>query len=178
VTDGPFANTTLHITQYSNTDSFCLWRSFGTNIFQGASSPNIAECFNTTTYEEAYDCYQQNPHTAGHGGVGGAMLDVVGSPQEPLFFLHHSNLDRLWWLWQEAEPETRTYAIGGRNVPTDEYLAQNNFTYPGPEFLDYDGDDGNITTLDHVLWMADLIPNATVADVMDLRGSLICAEYV
>lgn len=63
-------------------------------------------------------------------------------------------------------------------MPTDSYLEQNNFTTPGPEFLDYDGDAGNVTTLNHTLWMVGLIANATVGDVMDLRGDLICAEYV
>lgn len=49
---------------------------------------------------------------------------------------------------------------------------------PGTEYLDYDGDDGNVTTLNHVLWMVGIAENVTVAEVMDVRGDVVCAEYV
>lgn len=97
---------------------------------------------------------------------------------DPLFFLHHTNLDRLWWEWQSANLTARLTDMGGRNVPLQTYLDQNDFEYPSAALLDYDGDDGNVTTLNHTLWMAGVIPNATIADVMDLGGDLICAEYV
>lgn len=38
-----------------------------------------------------------------HGGVhiwvGGTMSDASVSPADPVFWLHHANLDRLWWQW-------------------------------------------------------------------------------
>ena len=48
----------------------------------------------------------------------------------------------------------------------------------GPEFTDYFGDNGNITTLNHNLYMTELYPNVTIADVMDLHGDVICSEYI
>ncbi|KAK4197896.1 putative tyrosinase [Triangularia verruculosa] len=36
---------------------------------------------------------------------------------------------------------------------------------------------GNVTTLGHVLHMHGLIPDATIGDVMDTRGELLCFEY-
>ena len=113
-------------------------RSFSTQTFQGATQDHIDACFNSTTYEEAWQCYISSPHTAGHGGVGGTMLDVVGSPNDPLFFLHHTNLDRLWWVWQQANLTARLNDISGRNVPTQSYLDQNSFETPGADILDYD----------------------------------------
>lgn len=102
----------------------------------------------------------------------------AASPGDPLFFLHHTNLDRLWWNWQQASPENRTNDIGEiENVPIYSYLLQNNFVFPD-NLLPYANDNGNITTLNHTLWMAGLVPNVTIADVMDLGGDLICAEYV
>lgn len=92
--------------------------------------------------------------------------------------LHHTNLDRLWWLWQSVNLPSRLTDMTGRNIPLLTYLEQNDFTYPGADILDYDGDPGNVTTLNHNLWMVGLIPNATIADVMDLGGETICAEYV
>ena len=106
------------------------------------------------------------------------MLDVVGSPGDPLFYLHHTNLDRLWWEWQQADLPNRLTDMTGRNVPLPSYLSGNNFTFPSAAILDYDGDPGNVTTLNHTLWMVGIIPKATVGDVMDLGGDLICAEYV
>lgn len=40
------------------------------------------------------------------------------------------------------------------------------------------GDPGYVTTLNHVLYMGGIVPNVTIADVMDIRGSgLLCYEY-
>lgn len=27
------------------------------------------------------------------------------SPNDPVFFLHHCNVDRLWWQWQQNHPD-------------------------------------------------------------------------
>ncbi|KAH8734384.1 amino acid transporter [Ilyonectria robusta] len=178
VTDGPFVNLTLHMNSSGTSEDYCLTRSFNSNGFQSGVQANLDECFNMTTYEDAFDCYQVNPHTAGHSAVGGTMLDVVGSPGEPLFFLHHSNLDRLWWQWQQANLTTRLTEMGGRNVPLASYLEQNGMESPSSSVLDYDGDEGNVTTLNHNLWMVGIMPNATIREVMDLGGDLVCAEYV
>lgn len=100
------------------------------------------------------------------------------SPGDPLFFLHHTNLDRLWWSWQKANLSSRLTDMSGRNTPTESDLESNEWVFPSASMLDYDGDPGNVTTLNHVLWMAGLLPNVTIADVMDPRGDVICAEYI
>ncbi|KAJ4287542.1 hypothetical protein N0V90_012245 [Kalmusia sp. IMI 367209] len=41
-----------------------------------------------------------------------------------------------------------------------------------------DGDPGEVTTLGHVLTLFGLVPNVTIADVMDVQGGLLCYEYV
>lgn len=106
------------------------------------------------------------------------MINVATSPGDPIFFLHHAYIDRVWWQWQQANLTSRLTDISGRNVPTDEMLASGNLSYPSAAILDYDGDSGNVTTLNHTLWMVDLIANATAGDVMDLGSSTSCAEYV
>jgi tyrosinase len=38
-------------------------------------------------------------HTAGHVKVGGDAADFFSSTNDPVFFLHHAMLDRVWWMW-------------------------------------------------------------------------------
>lgn len=185
IDDGPFANLTIHLSYNFTSLEFyaedrCVFRSFNETFFRLGSQANIDECFASDDATVALTCYAGNPHGSGHGGVGGTMLNVAGSIGDPLFFLHHTNLDRLWWEWQLVDPDTRTYAIGPlRNQPTESFRERfGHLPAPGPEFLDYSGDNGNVTTLNHVLWLAGLAPNVTLADVMDLSNNLNCAEYV
>lgn len=53
----------------------------------------------------AYDLSQPEPelHNRVHVWVGGSM-GPMSSPNDPIFFLHHCNVDRLWAQWQAANP--------------------------------------------------------------------------
>ena len=42
-------------------------------------------------------------HNAVHVWVGGDML-LSTSPNDPVFFLHHCNVDRVWAAWQRRYP--------------------------------------------------------------------------
>jgi tyrosinase len=53
-------------------------------------------------------------HGGGHLSVGGdlgVMGDVYASPGDPLFYLHHANMDRLWWQWQQACKISRLFYL-------------------------------------------------------------------
>ena len=41
-------------------------------------------------------------HGSVHIWVGGTMSDASVSPADPVFWLHHANLDRLWWAWYNS----------------------------------------------------------------------------
>ncbi len=41
-------------------------------------------------------------HGSLHIWVGGTMSDASISPADPVFWLHHANLDRLWWVWYNS----------------------------------------------------------------------------
>jgi tyrosinase len=43
-------------------------------------------------------------HNSGHMWVGGSMM-AMSSPNDPVFWLHHCNIDRLWAQWQRNHPE-------------------------------------------------------------------------
>ncbi|GLA18147.1 hypothetical protein AnigIFM62618_005302 [Aspergillus niger] len=176
VSDGPFSNLTLHLTQFSNDANYCLSRNLNQTAFQDGDQANLDACFSTNNYSDAWPCWSTLPHGAAHLGVNGVMYDAVASPGDPLFYLHHTYLDHLWWQWQKKDLPARLFDMGGRNVPTSELLAMANWTFPSASILNYDGDPSNTTTLNHNLWMLGIVPNATVAEVMDLGGHLICAE--
>lgn len=89
VDDGPFANLTLRFAEswgVINTTEYCLARDFGNEGFQGANSTHVAACMATQNFTAADECFRSNPHTAGHAGVGGTMLDAVCPFSRFLFF--------------------------------------------------------------------------------------------
>ncbi|RPA84604.1 Di-copper centre-containing protein [Ascobolus immersus RN42] len=52
-------------------------------------------------------------HAAGHFTMGGDPGgDFFASPGEPVFWVHHGQVDRVWWMWQMADPR-RINTIAG-----------------------------------------------------------------
>jgi tyrosinase len=39
-------------------------------------------------------------HNTVHGWVGGTMNDITVSPSDPIFWMHHGEIDRIWSAWQ------------------------------------------------------------------------------
>jgi tyrosinase len=44
------------------------------------------------------------PHGSMHGAVGGFMGGFDTAGLDPLFWLHHANIDRLWEVWRRRDP--------------------------------------------------------------------------
>jgi Common central domain of tyrosinase/Polyphenol oxidase middle domain len=61
------------------------------------------------------------PHNVVHCLIGGWMCDTRYSAHDPIFFLHHANIDRLWnhWLAQG----------GGRQDPTSDQVWMNTIMF-------------------------------------------------
>ena len=112
-------------------------------------------------------------HDGGHYGVGGEMSNFYSSPGgnirqcyslcslttyflDPLFYLHHANLDRVWRMWQTMLPD-RLYEISGRSTID-------------PPFVD--------VTLDYPLDMGTLADTIPIRDVMDIWSAPNCYTYV
>lgn len=120
-------------------------------------------------------------HGGGHYGVGGTlgvMGDLYNSPAgttvvifcgslpefkgfaDPVFYMHHANLDRVWWSWQSKNLSARLVDISG---PIN--------------LLDYTNTLGGNVTLDFPLSVGVNAKNVTIRDVMDIRGDVLCYEY-
>jgi tyrosinase len=41
-------------------------------------------------------------HGMVHVWVGGTMSMIPTAPADPIFWMHHCNIDRLWWQWQQG----------------------------------------------------------------------------
>lgn len=46
-------------------------------------------------------------HNRPHAWIDGTMGDPNVAPADPIFFLHHAMIDRIWRRWQQAHPSAR-----------------------------------------------------------------------
>jgi tyrosinase len=49
---------------------------------------------------------EQNPHNTVHVDIGGLMGDPATAAQDPIFWVHHCNIDRIWEVWIKNGPHT------------------------------------------------------------------------
>jgi tyrosinase len=86
-------------------------------------------------------------HNLVHRWVGGNMLDM-SSPNDPVFWLHHCNLDRLWATWQFAHPAIAGY-LPGAGGPVGHNLNDVMIFHAPGEPSPWDGDFHPLDVLDH-----------------------------
>lgn len=101
----------------------------GTTEFGGGIT-GVAQFSNDTGQLE------NQPHNVIHNAVGGTqgpMRDPQAAAQDPIFWLHHANIDRLWWLW----------TAGQHPSPTDTRWTAEKF-----EFFDEHGQQVSMTPSD------------------------------
>ncbi|HEY9753882.1 MAG TPA: tyrosinase family protein [Oculatellaceae cyanobacterium] len=70
------------------------------------------------SYRNQLEGWVPNPpglglHNLTHVWVGGAMQTVPTAPNDPVFFLHHCNTDRLWAQWQATYPKASYVPTAG-----------------------------------------------------------------
>lgn len=53
---------------------------------------------------------EATPHNDVHVAIGGLMGDPGTAAADPIFWLHHANIDRLWWTWDEDGHDNPTEA--------------------------------------------------------------------
>ncbi|KAI9337585.1 hypothetical protein BDR26DRAFT_863918 [Obelidium mucronatum] len=115
-----------------------------------------------TTYRTINDGDSTNFHAGGHITLGGSC-DVGNfhwSPRDPLFFLHHAYVDKVFWRWQNLCPQYR-YSYEGNLA--DGFNADN------PE-----GGSSRVASLYIPL---DSWSNLTPVDVLDTNNDELCYTY-
>jgi tyrosinase len=51
-------------------------------------------------------------HNLVHDWFNGTMTQVPISPADPMFWMHHAEIDRIWWLWQQSHPTQNPHVSG------------------------------------------------------------------
>lgn len=147
VLNGPFRDWRALI--YNNTNrtyvsrtTAGLIRRLGRDPSGSSTFPNqaqVTDALNQTQYDVPPYAYDTNGfrgrmegwasgprmHNLVHRWVGGDMLAGT-APNDPVFWLHHCNVDRLWWAWQTKTSPLRPYApispAGGLGQRSDDQL--------------------------------------------------------
>lgn len=130
----PTMDTALKIPSNPSRDGYgdntrCLRRDVNNNFVNNSLSPaNLASHITSNSAIGKFQDTLQNDtpsmsaiHSSGHFSIwGDPGGDVYVSPGEPTFWLHHGQLDRHWWMWQnylDAQLKTRTSMYEGKQKP-------------------------------------------------------------
>ncbi|GAW20959.1 hypothetical protein ANO14919_104720 [Xylariales sp. No.14919] len=81
-------------------------------------------------------------------------LDTEVAPNDPIFWLHHVQLDRLWWLWQREAPQQRLH-----------------------DYKQHASEPPRQTSLGDMLHYGGLAEGVKVGQVMETENSLLCYKY-
>ncbi|KFY07699.1 hypothetical protein V492_06902 [Pseudogymnoascus sp. VKM F-4246] len=99
-------------------------------------------------------------HAGGHYTIGGDPGgDFFVSPGDPMFWLHHGQIDRTWWIWQNQDLKNRQNAIAGSI-----------YLFNDPPLP--------LGTLNDWMDMGACGKSATIGDVMDTQGEFMCYIYL
>ncbi|KAL4930454.1 tyrosinase family protein [Aspergillus undulatus] len=183
VTNGPFANMTLNLPDLSlagdstfppgafNYTPHCFTRNFNSYMSRAfTAQPDVDRLLNSPTITDLqanmdfsawpvlHEAEIMGPHGAAHLSLGRTMDDFWTAPQDPSFFLHHAQVDRVWALWQKGGPESRRWALNGTSTI-------------------HNAPDSPEVSLDTQLTWGMLGDGKTLREVMSTEAYHLCYEY-
>jgi len=89
------------------------------------------------------------------------------SPNDPIFFMHHAMVDKVWFDWQHKHPSNFWSFEGGSVQALDNLTVYNEYPNGAPPAL----------TLDTLIPSDGMFLPATIRDVMDTTGGYLCYVY-
>ncbi|MCJ1352127.1 MAG: hypothetical protein MMC33_002111 [Icmadophila ericetorum] len=126
-------------------------------------------------------------HAGGHGYVGDDMGDLFSSPNDPVFYMHHAMLDRVWTIWQSVDPATRIFALDGTETFFNCMVPHFTFLLTLQEFLfslilwstiQIDPPSANVTLDDPIHFGAvNGFRQIPITDVMSSTAGPFCYMY-
>ncbi|KAI1764646.1 Di-copper centre-containing protein [Hypoxylon sp. FL1150] len=193
VTEGPFSDlvvnlgptsmsTATNVTKNPRADGTglnprCLRRDVNRNAAMGATADRAYDLITGNDEMDGFynqllgtpppqnDPYPWGIHTAGHYiaavDPGG---DAMTSPGDPLFYFHHTALDRLWWIWQMQDAENRLNVIPSGSMPMPP-MKQKRVPVPEDTMVDME-------------WLGPSIKLLETHDQLGGNGGIFCYVYV
>ncbi|KAI9665086.1 MAG: hypothetical protein M1821_006534 [Bathelium mastoideum] len=158
VVDGPFAS--LEVSYFDGEEhAHCLSRGFPEHselreLGELVKPDAIDGLMDEPDFEKFASEIERRGHTFLSRSVRGDLSKFTG-PNDPIFFLHHTNLDRLWSKWQHVNSAERLTAYSGKANGRSDAPAR--LSDP----IDIDG----------------LSRNLMVGDVMSTQSGLFCYQY-
>eukprot|EP00729_Bicosta_minor_P014903 gene14903-19371_t len=118
VPDGPFRlpEFAINMPNAEGGDAECLRRRHRGRVGSPYDLMLARMRYSAGQYKEWFDGDYRKSDKSGHRGlnsfhgmphvaIGGHMLSVATSAYDPVFFMHHSNVDLWWQDWQDTTPE-------------------------------------------------------------------------
>ncbi|WDK18396.1 hypothetical protein CGRA01v4_09681 [Colletotrichum graminicola] len=160
VTDGPFSN--LRPIRYNQTDlKHCLARGFrnvdaiGRPLNPWFGPGSIGRLLRTPGYRDFEWDMENRLHNRMHRAVSGDFLSLTAA-NDPVFYLHHAQIDHLWWRWQQEDKATRLYEYEGKHM--------------------FNSTDGT-ASLSDTLQYGGFAEDIPVSWVMDTEDGFLCYRY-
>ncbi|KAI1173833.1 Di-copper centre-containing protein [Nemania sp. FL0916] len=177
ITSGPFAYATRHWKAKWNGNNFepvakphCLSRGFvapgaDKDDFQKGIAPeSLADVLAHPEYDGFLKILEMMSHNSIPQFVQGDFF-LGTAPNDPVFYLHHAQVDRLWWLWQQEDAEHRLYAFQG---------AAENQLFGGSN----SSEKASVAaSLNDVLTFGRFGDHVQIRDLMRTDTSLLCYKY-
>jgi tyrosinase len=118
------------------------------------TSALIADSHNIEEFQDELE-KPMGVHAAGHLTIGGDPGgDFFVGASDPLFFLHHGEIDRVYWTWQNHGLPERLNAVAGTITSFNQPPSRNG-------------------TLDDIVDLGNLAgPKPTLRDLMSTTGGL------
>ena len=83
------------------------------------------------------------------------LRSIANTLKDPIFFLHHAQIDRIWWKWQQYDLPRRQNMYTGSFKPRSEEQA----------------------SLDDIVSIGGLAPDVKVSEIVDVRSDIFCYTY-
>ncbi|KAJ3257067.1 hypothetical protein HDU77_002866 [Chytriomyces hyalinus] len=97
---------------WTDRDNQCLTRAYNPTGLSFTDDVDLAPAVFAAPDFDSVSATIESAHNQVHDYIGGSnypnrsgdMFPVDRSTNDPIFFLHHANVDRLWWSWQQNKP--------------------------------------------------------------------------
>lgn len=137
-------------------DKYLTWKE---NVLPLLRKTNYVDFSHNLDHDAGNTGATTGIHGYGHYAVGGEMGNFWTSSNDPLFFMHHAQLDRIWALWQSLSPRN-VFDMGGSTYPNGTGHTDLNYT---------------------VFMIEELGPEIPIYKLMDTKNEngegILCYEY-